>query len=57
MIVLVTLAGVTLSFLLSKPMSAWQLGESYAQNLGVNLRRLSKEREYEIQNKKVKMKK
>ena len=35
----VTLAGVTLSFLLSKPMGAWQLGEAYAQNLGVNLRR------------------
>ena len=35
----VTLVGVGLSFLLSKPMSAWQLGETYAQNLGVNLRR------------------
>ena len=38
-IVWVTLAGVLLSFLLSKPMGAWQLGEAYAQNLGVNLRR------------------
>ena len=38
-IVWVTLAGVLLSFLLSKPMGAWQLGETYAQNLGVNLRR------------------
>ena len=38
-IVWVTLAGVVLSFLLSKPMAAWQLGEAYAQNLGVNLRR------------------
>ena len=38
-IVWVTLAGVVLSFLLSKPMGAWQLGEAYAQNLGVNLRR------------------
>ncbi len=35
----VTLAGVILSFLLSKPMSAYQLGEGYAQNMGVNLRR------------------
>ena len=35
----VTLAGAVLSFLLSKPMGAWQLGETYAQNLGVNLRR------------------
>jgi len=35
----VTLTGVILSFLLSKPMGAWQLGEAYAQNLGVNLRR------------------
>jgi iron complex transport system permease protein len=38
-IVGVTLTGVILSFLLSKPMGAWQLGEAYAQNLGVNLRR------------------
>ena len=38
-IVWVTLAGILLSFLLSKPMAAWQLGEAYAQNLGVNLRR------------------
>ena len=38
-IVWVTLAGILLSFLLSKPMGAWQLGEAYAQNLGVNLRR------------------
>ena len=38
-IVGVTAVGVGLSFLLSKPMGAWQLGESYAQNLGVNLRR------------------
>ncbi len=38
-IVGVTLIGVVLSFLLSKPMGAWQLGEAYAQNLGVNLRR------------------
>ena len=35
----VTLTGVLLSFLLSKPMSAYQLGESYAQNMGVKLRR------------------
>ncbi len=42
-IVWVTLAGTALSFLLSKPMGAWQLGEAYAQNLGVNLRRLQLE--------------
>ena len=30
--------GLLGSFLLSKPMSAYQLGEAYAQNLGVNLR-------------------
>ena len=30
--------GLLWSFLLSKPMSAYQLGEAYAQNLGVNLR-------------------
>ena len=35
----VTLAGLVLSFLLSKPMGAYQLGEGYARNLGVNLRR------------------
>ena len=28
------------SFLLSKPMGAYQMGENYARNLGVNLRRL-----------------
>ncbi len=33
--VLVTLV---LTFLLSKPMGAYQLGESYAQNMGVNIR-------------------
>ncbi|MBR6353252.1 MAG: iron ABC transporter permease [Oscillospiraceae bacterium] len=38
-IVWVCLAGLVLSFLLSKPMGAWQLGEVYAQNLGVDLRR------------------
>lgn len=32
-------AGVGLSFLLSKPMEAYQMGETYAQNMGVNLRR------------------
>jgi iron complex transport system permease protein len=34
-IVLIT---VTAAFLLSKPMSAYQLGESYARNMGVNLK-------------------
>ena len=32
-------AALTWSFLLAKPMSAYQLGESYAQNLGVELGR------------------
>ena len=31
--------GLVWSFLLSKPMSAYQLGEAYAKNLGVELRR------------------
>jgi len=35
----VTLVGVLAGFLLSTPMSAYQLGEGYAQNLGVNLKR------------------
>lgn len=38
-IVWVTRIGVLLAFLLSKPMGAYQLGEGYAQNLGVDLRR------------------
>ena len=35
----IVLSGVALAFLLSKPMGAYQLGEAYARNLGVNLRR------------------
>ena len=35
----VTMTGVLLSFLLSKPMGAYQLGEAYAQNMGVKLHR------------------
>ena len=35
----VVLAAVVMAFLLSKPMAAYQLGESYAVNLGVNLKR------------------
>ena len=35
-ITVVTAAGLLCSILLSKPMSAYQLGESYAQNLGVD---------------------
>lgn len=35
----VVLVGLVLSFLLSKPLGAYQLGETYAQNMGVNLRR------------------
>ncbi len=36
--VVVGIAGI-LSFLLSKPIGAYQLGESYAQSMGVNIRR------------------
>ena len=35
-VIAVTLA---LTFLMSKPISAYQLGESYARNMGVNIRR------------------
>lgn len=35
----VVLVTALLVFLLSKPMSAYQLGESYAENMGVNVRR------------------
>jgi len=35
----VVLAAVVMAFMLSKPMAAYQLGESYALNLGVNLKR------------------
>ena len=31
---------LSLTFLLSKPISAYQLGENYAKNMGVNIRRL-----------------
>ena len=36
---LVVGAGLALSFLLSKPIGAYQMGEVYAQNMGVNIRR------------------
>ena len=35
---LVVLISLVLAFLMSKPMSAYQLGENYAQNMGVNLK-------------------
>ncbi|MBX2946542.1 MAG: iron ABC transporter permease [Cyclobacteriaceae bacterium] len=35
----VFLIGLTLSFLLSKPLNAWLLGNNYAQALGINLHR------------------
>ena len=35
----VTAVGLILTFLLSKPMGAYQLGEVYAKNMGVDLRR------------------
>ena len=34
----VVLAALLLAFLLSKPISAYQMGEVYAQNMGVNIR-------------------
>lgn len=37
---LVTALSVIGAFLLSKPMNAYQLGEGYAQNMGVNVKRL-----------------
>lgn len=37
-ITVVVFLSLILTFLLSKPMSAYQLGEVYAQNLGVNIR-------------------
>ena len=37
-IAVIVLTASTAAFLLSKPMSAYQLGESYAKNLGVDLR-------------------
>ena len=35
---LVVLISLALAFLMSKPMSAYQLGENYAQNMGVNIK-------------------
>ena len=35
---LITLTGTVAAFLLSKPIAAYQLGETYARNMGVNLR-------------------
>ena len=39
----VVLAGLMCAFLLSKPMGAYQLGEVYAANMGVNVRRFRAE--------------
>ena len=39
----VVLAGLLCAFLLSKPMGAYQLGEVYAANMGVNVRRFRAE--------------
>lgn len=39
----VVLAGLMCAFLLSKPMGAYQLGEVYAANMGVNVRRFRTE--------------
>ena len=35
---IVVLISLALAFLMSKPMSAYQLGENYAQNMGVNIK-------------------
>ena len=37
---LITITGTVAAFLLSKPIAAYQLGETYARNMGVNIRRL-----------------
>lgn len=37
-ILLIVIPAVILTFMLSKPLGAYQLGESYAENLGVNVR-------------------
>jgi len=37
-IAVIVLAATTAAFMLSKPMSAYQLGESYAKNMGVDLK-------------------
>lgn len=37
-IAVIVLAAVSAAFMLSKPMSAYQLGESYAKNMGVNIK-------------------
>ena len=37
-IAITVLAALALTFLLSKPMGAYQLGENYAQNMGVNVK-------------------
>ena len=37
-IAITVLASLALTFLLSKPMGAYQLGENYAQNMGVNVK-------------------
>ena len=39
LIFIITFIGMGLAFLMSKPISAYQLGEAYAQNMGVNVKR------------------
>lgn len=34
----ITIIGIGLAFLMSKPISAYQMGESYAKNMGVNIK-------------------
>ena len=40
MIIVIVAAGVVITFLLAKPIGAYQLGETYARNMGVNVRAL-----------------
>ena len=36
---IITVIGIGLAFLMSKPISAYQMGEGYAKNMGVNIKR------------------
>ena len=40
MIIVLVMIGVCMTFWLSKPISAYQMGEAYARNMGVNVKRL-----------------
>ena len=38
MIVVIVAVGVVITFLLAKPIGAYQMGETYARNMGVNVK-------------------